>query len=367
MSLRNWIRPRSTDERVAWQEQLVNILALVSFLLSSAYVLVLVFDALALGDAVLLSIGGGSAAVALTLVSYAFSRRGHVRAAAVLIVSASMLIGLYSGYVRGAVTVSAMLLVPAIIFAGAAISGRAGIVVAAVEFAACAGLAFVQAQGWLRPPGRDLSPLTGLVLIGAAVALIALVLWQTLRAQESLLLRAEERGRALQTLADDKDRLLTELQAREEAQRRLLETIRELGSPIIPLARGIIALPLIGTMDSGRSQQMMSALLQGVADHRARAVIVDVTGVPVVDTAVAGALLRAAQGVRLLGATPILVGIRPEVARTLIEMGLGMEGIVTQASLQDGLVYALDLVGAEIVARAVQDPASLALELQEKR
>jgi anti-anti-sigma regulatory factor len=356
MNLRSWIEPHSTDERLARQEQLVYILSLASFLLGSVYLLVVAFIALVLRDDVNpLSLLGGMLAATLAILAYVLARRGHVRVGAAVIVLAGVLVGLYSGYVRGAVTVSAMLLVPAVLFAGVAIGGGAGLMAALVEFVACAVLALAQAQGWLPLPGGELSPLTGLVLIGANLALVALVLWQTLRAQGTFLRRAEERGHDLQELADDKDRLFAELQAREEAQRRLLDTVRELSSPIIPLARGIIAVPLVGTMDSARIQQLVSALLQGVAEHRARVVLVDITGVPVVDTGVAGALLRAAQGVRLLGATPILVGIRPEVARTLVAMGIGLEGLMTRSSLQEGLEEALGLLGARIVRAATAD------------
>jgi anti-anti-sigma regulatory factor len=359
MNWRKWIKPRSQEERRSRQEQLVNILALASLLLGTVYLLVLAFIWLVLAKPVgLASFLGGLICVALALTAYFLSRSGRVRAGAIVIVAAGIILGMYSGYVRGPITVAAMLLVPAVLFAAVSIGGLAGAIVAVIEFALCALSAAALDYGWVPGLTEQLSPLTGLVLIGANLALVALVLWQTLRTQEAFLRRAEERGQALQALADDKDRLLAELQERDQAQRRLLATIRELGSPIVPLAEGIIAMPLVGAMDSGRSQQMMTALLERVAAHRARVAIVDITGVPVVDTAVAGALLRAAQGVRLLGATPILVGIRPEVARTLVEMGLGFEGLLTRSSLQEGLVEALALLGARIVTEAAEEPAS---------
>jgi rsbT co-antagonist protein RsbR len=156
--------------------------------------------------------------------------------------------------------------------------------------------------------------------------------------------QAEEREAALRTADEEKTRLLAELQAREEAQRQLLETVRELSSPIIPLAAGIIALPIIGTVDSTRAEQIRAALLRGVVAHRARVAIMDITAVAVVDTAVAQALLQTAHGIELLGARPVLVGIRSEVAQTLIEMGVDLTGIVTEATLQEGLAYARAVV-----------------------
>jgi rsbT co-antagonist protein RsbR len=123
-----------------------------------------------------------------------------------------------------------------------------------------------------------------------------------------------------------------------EAQRAAL---RELSTPIIPISEGVIAMPLIGSIDTQRAQLVIETLLQGVAEQRAAAAILDVTGVQVVDTQVANALLRAAQAVKLLGAQVIITGIRPEVAQTLVGLGLDLSGIITVANLQGGIQYAL--------------------------
>jgi rsbT co-antagonist protein RsbR len=117
--------------------------------------------------------------------------------------------------------------------------------------------------------------------------------------------------------------------------------LRELSTPIIPLTDRTIAMPLIGTIDSGRAQQVIETLLEGVASTRATTAILDITGVQVVDTQVANALLRAAQAVKLLGAQVVITGIRPEVAQTLVGLGLDLSSIVTRASLQSGISYAL--------------------------
>lgn len=100
-------------------------------------------------------------------------------------------------------------------------------------------------------------------------------------------------------------------------------------------------MPLIGSIDSMRAQQIIETLLEGVNTTGAHIVILDVTGVPVVDTQVANTLLRSAQAVRLLGAEVLLTGIRPEVAQTIVGLGLDLSHIRTMASLQDGIVYAL--------------------------
>ena len=117
--------------------------------------------------------------------------------------------------------------------------------------------------------------------------------------------------------------------------------LRELSTPLIPLADHVVAMPLIGSVDSTRAQQIVEELLAGVAANRATTAIIDITGVPVVDTQVAGAFLRAAQAVELLGARVVLTGIRPEVAQTLVGIGVNLGGIVTRATLQDGIAYVL--------------------------
>jgi len=117
--------------------------------------------------------------------------------------------------------------------------------------------------------------------------------------------------------------------------------LRELSTPIIPLTDDLVVMPLIGTIDSNRAQQVIETLLEGVATSRATTAILDITGVPIVDTQVANALLRAAQAVKLLGARVVLTGIRPEIAQTLVGLGLDLNGIVTRATLQSGIAFAL--------------------------
>lgn len=123
--------------------------------------------------------------------------------------------------------------------------------------------------------------------------------------------------------------------------------LRELSTPLIPIAENVVAMPLIGSLDSARAQQVIETLLSGVASAHATTAIVDITGVPVVDTQVANALLRAAQAVRLLGAHVILTGIRPEVAQTLVGLGLDLSGIVTRSTLQSGIAFALERTAAD--------------------
>ena len=137
---------------------------------------------------------------------------------------------------------------------------------------------------------------------------------------------------------------------REEAEREMLQqqiivaqrlALRELSTPLIPLSDDVVIMPLIGTIDSGRAQQVMEALLEGVAHYRAELVILDITGVSVVDTQVAQSFVQAAQAVRLLGAQVMLTGIGPHIAQTLVHLGVDLSGIQTRSSLQSGIAAAL--------------------------
>jgi len=132
-----------------------------------------------------------------------------------------------------------------------------------------------------------------------------------------------------------------------EAQNRL---IRELSAPLIPITQDILVLPLIGVIDSVRAQQIMESMLQGVQAYNAEVVIIDITGVPVLDTSVANYLIQMTSAAALLGAKSVLVGIMPSVAQTLVELGVDLSGIVTRNNLQGGVEYALRMQGLHITA-----------------
>lgn len=136
--------------------------------------------------------------------------------------------------------------------------------------------------------------------------------------------------------ADEERALLQEQVIRMQAA-----ALTELSTPLIPLTRQIVLMPLIGAVDSQRAQRVIETLLQGVAEHQASIVILDITGVAIVDTSVANALIQAARAVRLLGAEVVLTGIRPEIAQTLIGLGADLSGIVTRGTLQSGVTYAM--------------------------
>lgn len=130
-------------------------------------------------------------------------------------------------------------------------------------------------------------------------------------------------------------------QLQEQIIKAQQAALTELSTPMIPISDGLVAMPLIGTIDSKRAQQVIEALLSGVSAQRATTVIIDITGVQVIDTQVANALLRAAQAVKLLGAQVLLTGIRPEIAQTLVSLGVDLSGMITRSTLQAGIADAL--------------------------
>jgi rsbT co-antagonist protein RsbR len=157
----------------------------------------------------------------------------------------------------------------------------------------------------------------------------------------------DDQGNVIGALSQTED-VTEELKAEEalrSSQEQLIQAqqaaLRELSTPLIPLADGVVAMPLIGAIDSSRAQLVIETLLEGVSLNHARVAILDITGVSVVDTQVANALIRAAQAVKLLGAQVILTGIRPEVAQTLVGLGVDLSGIVTRSSFQAGINFAL--------------------------
>lgn len=118
--------------------------------------------------------------------------------------------------------------------------------------------------------------------------------------------------------------------------------LREMSTPLIPLAEGIVLMPLIGSLDSSRALQVMETLLEGITRYVASIAILDVTGLPAIDTQVANALLQATQAVKLVGAQLVLTGINPSVAQTLTGIGADLSTIKTPGTLQSGIAYALE-------------------------
>lgn len=140
--------------------------------------------------------------------------------------------------------------------------------------------------------------------------------------------------------------------AREQIISRQQQELLELSTPVVQLWQNILALPLIGTLDSARTQVVMENLLQKIVETGALIAIIDITGVPTVDTLVAQHLLKTIAAARLMGADCIISGIRPQIAQTIVHLGVNLEDVITKATLADAFIIALKKTGASVVSSA---------------
>jgi rsbT co-antagonist protein RsbR len=157
-------------------------------------------------------------------------------------------------------------------------------------------------------------------------------------------------------LLDDLGLLTTEayLRSRERVIQRQQEDMLELSTPVVKLWEGILALPMIGTLDSARTQVVMESLLQRIVETGAAVAIIDITGVPTVDTLVAQHLLKTITAARLMGADCIISGVRPQIAATIVHLGVDLAGVVTKATLADAFALALRRAGVQLVRNGAE-------------
>jgi len=141
------------------------------------------------------------------------------------------------------------------------------------------------------------------------------------------------------------EKQISELHAAYAEKTQLLNLLREVSTPIVPLYKGILLAPLIGTIDTARAYDLNEKLLRAVIAAKAKIVILDISGVPLFDTTTAEHILRTAGATKLLGAEMVLVGLSPEVAQTVVGLGIDLDRVTTQRSLQDGFLYAMRKLG----------------------
>jgi len=159
----------------------------------------------------------------------------------------------------------------------------------------------------------------------------------------------------------DKLALLTTdeyISAKEQMIARQQEELLELSTPVVKLWDGILALPMIGTLDSARTQVVMETLLQAIVETNSKVAIIDITGVPTVDTLVAQHLIKTITAARLMGAECIISGVRPQIAQTIVHLGINLTDIITKAKLADAFALALAKSGRTVV-RVAEAPTRL--------
>ena len=141
------------------------------------------------------------------------------------------------------------------------------------------------------------------------------------------------------------------VQERERVIRQQQEAIRELSTPVLPVRERLLILPIIGVIDPHRARQLTEQLLVGVRSHRAKVVVMDITGVPAIDVKVANHLVQTVEAARLLGATVIVTGLSPEIAQTLVTIGVDLGKMNTVGDLQGGIEEAERLLGYKVVSQ----------------
>jgi rsbT co-antagonist protein RsbR len=167
---------------------------------------------------------------------------------------------------------------------------------------------------------------------------------------------AEAQMAAVWTISSLVDRMAqwtvsTYQHTREEIIKRQQQDLLELSTPVIKLFEGVLAVPMIGTLDSSRTQVVMETLLERIVETGSRLAIIDITGVPTVDTLVAQHLLKTVSAIRLMGADCIISGIRPQIAQTIVHLGIDLQGIASKANLADALAMAMEQQGF-VISRA---------------
>jgi anti-anti-sigma regulatory factor len=170
--------------------------------------------------------------------------------------------------------------------------------------------------------------------------LVAFLSWLATSGLKQALQESRQRADELQEASQRQAQMLAELEERTAEQARLLALVEELSTPVIPIFEDTVALPLVGGIDSRRAQRITADLLEGISQRRAKIAIIDVTGVPAVDTAVVNSLMQAVQAAELMGCQVVLTGIRPEIAHTLVLLGVDLGKVVTLRNLQSGIEYA---------------------------
>ncbi|ATX78523.1 rsbT co-antagonist protein RsbR [Mariprofundus aestuarium] len=147
---------------------------------------------------------------------------------------------------------------------------------------------------------------------------------------------------------DEEVAITSYIDAREDVIAKQHEEILELSTPVVQLWEGVVAAPIIGTLDSHRTQLFMERLLESIVETRSPVALVDITGVSAIDTATAQHLIDTINAVKLLGAEVIITGVSPSIAQTLVHLGIDLSGIYTRSSLADGLKQALEMLNKSV-------------------
>jgi anti-anti-sigma regulatory factor len=332
---------RSLEPAQARRAQVVNLITLGAIAVGAFTSLWLFVMWISQPESVKLStatVGGGI--LFLGLACYALSRSGWVTMAAWVAVLAAVAIAAYSVIVRGVTSVNVIIFAPTVALAGMLIGSRAAVAVVGIEAFIAVALGLAQNAGW-QPPMAQPPVWQGIMVAIGALAFLLLLNGLSWRLMEQSLVLAEAQTERLRAAQEQQQRLVVDLAAQGERQAQLLITLRELSTPVIPVSKGIVVLPLVGHMDAERLTFVRSALLDGIAQHRAKVVLLEMTGLEKADAEIARGLLSLTDAARLLGAELVMVGVQPDVARVVVELDVDTSNLTAQPDLESALDYAL--------------------------
>lgn len=282
----------------------------------------------------------GAAILLIGLTGYTLSRAGRVTMAAWVTLLTAVAIAAYSVAMRGITSVNVIIFAPTVALAGMLVGSRAAAVVVGVDALIAVALGLAQGAGWQPPLGQASVSMGVLVVIGS-LAFLLLVNGLSWRLMEQGLALAEAQTERLRVAHEAQRRLAAELKVHSQRQAQLLVTLRELGTAIIPVSKGIIILPLVGHVDAERLAHIRSTLMSGIARYRATVVLLEMTGLRELDGEIALGMLALSGAARLLGAELVAVGIQPRVAHVMIELDADTDRLTARPDLETAIVYAL--------------------------
>lgn len=364
---RQWITPRSTDPETVLRERALYAL-LVPMLALWGIVTVIDVISLIAGEVDLAETVVDVVSLLVLCLAYAITRRGRIRAGSVVLVLMYLSVIAFYTYREGYRGDNSLLLI-AIVAAGLALGGGAGFVVATLSSILYGAAAIAEAEGWftpmyvMSPSDHALFFALFAYLLAGVIAVFGRWTYQGVREQANALnrhveeLEAADKEKAgllssLQEQFDRQERLVGELQASDTAQEVLRTALREAANPVIPVLDQVVVVPISGDLDAVRVEQLLQHVLKEVERLNARLALLDITGVPAMNEVAADGLLRIVDGVGLLGSECVLVGIRPDVAHAVLDLGIDLGTITSRRDLQSGVEYALARTGRRIVTSA---------------
>ncbi|MDY7041625.1 MAG: STAS domain-containing protein [Chloroflexota bacterium] len=312
----------------------------------------------------------------LSLVGLLVARRGHLVTGNILFIASSLVAIVFFVAFYGTQSAVSFIYIWPVMVAGILLEPVASVVVAVIGAVLTIGLFIMERLQMgvpLTEPG-PMQPYANVVNTVVVYLFVSYLAWLSARNLIQALAESRERAGQLAAAKAEIERKNVELEAQRagleedvarqtrdltaalEEQRRLVEAIGEMSTPVVPVFEGVIVLPLVGVINEQRAQRIVGELLAGLKKYQARVVILDITGVPVVNSVVANHLLEAAEAVRLLGGEVVLVGITPRVAQTIVTLGVDLGDVVTRGDLRGGVVYALSRVGMDLTAKESRRP-----------